>query len=83
MARVCFYTNESFAERNADGVVEYHVALVTEGVPGYVRIEVEHDDRQDLTEIMARCDRINGNLGHNASEVSDIVASSMRQGTAT
>jgi hypothetical protein len=76
MARICYYTNESFAERIGGGRVLYRIAKVTEDEPGY---HIEFKD-EDLGHAQAWVQRTNADMGLSADDVSAIVISSMAAG---
>jgi hypothetical protein len=78
MPRVCYHTDESYAER-VDGVVVYHIAKVTENQRGYMQM-VCTDPRESvsLDVVRDKCDKLNAHLGLSKDDVLDIVMSSMR-----
>ncbi|WP_195165898.1 hypothetical protein [Mycobacteroides abscessus] len=70
-ARTCYYTNESFFERDSQ---QYVVALITENEAGYEPT----DTYRELGEAIRIADKQNAELGLSADDVSQIVTSSMR-----
>ncbi|NGX08713.1 hypothetical protein [Mycobacteroides franklinii] len=75
MARICYHTNESYFSRDHQG---YSIAKITEDVAGYEPLPGHH---RQLSDAIAIADAFNKGQGHTQDDVSDIVASSVRQGS--
>lgn len=74
MARICYHTNESYFSRDHQG---YSVAEITEDVAGYIPLP---DHYRSLGDAVECAKALNDARGLTEDDVSDIVASSMRQG---